>query len=214
MMRIALKSLSVYETTIRRSRSERPMLRNRYSPTEWSGSDIVSSNGSEKTLLASSNDTPCFSMFASALTASLRSQSWLSQRSLRFALSTPLKPLSRPTSIAGRSSARAAGNVPRRGWRHLCCRGQRLAQPGTCWPAARVSGDRPASGRAGVLVGPLLVRVPCSPKGNAWHTGTRLLARYRRSRLEIAGNPSPDRSPLIRARQPRYGCRSAAPGRP
>jgi hypothetical protein len=70
VMRIAFGWRSVYETTRRRLRSERPILKNRYPLRELPGSDIVSSKGSEKTVLASPNDTPCLRTFNSALLVS------------------------------------------------------------------------------------------------------------------------------------------------
>lgn len=58
---------SVYDTTNRRPRALCPRLRKRHSPSEWSGSGIVSSKGSPKTVMASANSTPCFSALAWAI---------------------------------------------------------------------------------------------------------------------------------------------------
>ena len=44
-----------------------PIVINRFSSSEWSGSSKVSANGSMKTLVASSNDTLCFLRLAAAL---------------------------------------------------------------------------------------------------------------------------------------------------
>lgn len=46
------------------------MVKNHGSPTEWSGSGIVLANGSPKTVVASSNETPCFLAFSAAFLTS------------------------------------------------------------------------------------------------------------------------------------------------
>ena len=51
---------------------ERPMVMKRLSSVEWSGSGRVSANGSVKTVLASSNETPCFLRFDAAFFGSHR----------------------------------------------------------------------------------------------------------------------------------------------
>ena len=69
MIRI-VSSSSVCHTMISRCCMERPVVRNRSSPTEWSGSATVVANGSPKTELASSKDALWFARFSAAFAGS------------------------------------------------------------------------------------------------------------------------------------------------
>jgi hypothetical protein len=73
MMRIASPSpvlLMVYATISTRPPDERPNRRNRVSSVECARSGPSSASGSAKTVVASSNETPCFRRFVEALCAS------------------------------------------------------------------------------------------------------------------------------------------------
>jgi len=65
-----LSPRSVWHTTKRRPRSERPTRYHRSSPIECSGSATVIESQSAKAVDASSKVTPCFSSFARAFTGS------------------------------------------------------------------------------------------------------------------------------------------------
>jgi hypothetical protein len=63
-------SLSVYETTSNRKRSDIPNTINRCSLSEWSGSGMFIDNGSPKAVTASAKETPCLLRLACAFFAS------------------------------------------------------------------------------------------------------------------------------------------------
>src|SRR5687768_3644952 len=69
MIRIVSPS-SVYATTNNLCRAETPNVMNRCSSKEWSGSTSVLDRGSNRAVLASSKETPCFQTLDLALNGS------------------------------------------------------------------------------------------------------------------------------------------------